>query len=148
MHRYALKPGAVLLLALLACAHSSARSADTPTAAYDHTDPVRLNERALVFARNGSLGKALILLERAALLAPQDERILRNLYVLRAARAGQTLAPISARAVPDPDLAPAATTITTTTPTPTPRAAPILPEPPAAWPRQTTELVPGVVSVR
>jgi Flp pilus assembly protein TadD len=56
---------------------------------YDHFNPVVLNEFALQKVRDGDVRSALILLERANLLAPHDARIRRNLDMLRAQRDGK-----------------------------------------------------------
>ena len=49
----------------------------------DHYDPAYLNEAAVAAWSKGERGTALILLERAAVIAPQDRRILDNLETLR-----------------------------------------------------------------
>lgn len=65
----------------------------TPSAsAFDHYNPVALNESAVERIRDGDLGTARILLERAARLAPHNERILRNLRELKAQMDGVALA--------------------------------------------------------
>lgn len=46
-------------------------------------DPVALNEQAAAAVRAGDRGLALILLERAARLAPDNEAIARNVRALR-----------------------------------------------------------------
>lgn len=76
---------------LFACASNAAHAADTaaPSMRYDHFNPVVLNEFALQKVRDGDVRSALILLERANLLAPHDARIRRNLDMLRAQRDGK-----------------------------------------------------------
>jgi len=81
------------LATLLCCAVSACSSFTAPADSaglhdFNHYDPVMLNEYALARVREGDISTAWILLERAARLAPQDERIARNLAVLRAFRAG------------------------------------------------------------
>jgi Flp pilus assembly protein TadD len=74
---------------LSACGTFTAPSGDADTVQrLDHYDPVALNEFALAKVRDGDTGTAWILLERAARLAPHDERIARNLELLRAYRDG------------------------------------------------------------
>lgn len=76
---------------LFASASHAAHAADTaaPSMRYDHFNPVVLNEFALQKYRDGDARSALILLERANLLAPHDARIRRNLDMLRAQRDGK-----------------------------------------------------------
>lgn len=62
-----------------------------PVWAVEHYDPELLNQRAAALAREGEVGTAEILLERAALLAPGDERIARNLKEIRAHQEGMPL---------------------------------------------------------
>lgn len=79
---------------LLGLSMMSALGMPAPAAAaarFDHYDPAALNERALRRYEEGDRGAALILLERAHLLAPHDRRIARNLEVLRALQRGQPL---------------------------------------------------------
>lgn len=78
------------LCLILACT-SRAATVDgaAPAMRYDHFNPVVLNEFALQKYRDGDLRSALILLERAHLLAPHDARIRRNLGMLRAQRDGK-----------------------------------------------------------
>ena len=64
---------------------------------FDHYDPAWLNEYALAQVRQGSLGTARIMLERAVRLAPYDVRFRENLRILRAQMDGK-YAP-----VPDPN---------------------------------------------
>lgn len=89
---------------LFACASNAVHAADTaaPAMRYDHFNPVALNEFALQKVRDGDVGSALILLERANLLAPHDARIRRNLDMLRAQRDGK---PFVAPAAADTALA-------------------------------------------
>jgi Flp pilus assembly protein TadD len=69
-------------------------AAEVPSAQrFDHTNPVHLNELALQKVKQGELGTAIILLERASLLAPHEARIQRNLQVLRAWQNGNRLDP-------------------------------------------------------
>lgn len=62
------------------------------TEAFEHYDPIALNESAIAYIREGNLGTALILLERAARLDPYNERILSNLRELKAQMKGTPLA--------------------------------------------------------
>lgn len=87
--------------------------------AIDAADPLLLNEQAVRHAQHGNLHSARILLERAALLAPHDATIARNLQLLGAAMAGQAPLP-PARPPGQPAAKPAAT-------------APMAPAPPALW---------------
>lgn len=107
-------PAAFLVLFVLLFAGLRAAGGAEPPA-YDHYDPVALNEHAVRAARDGDETTALILLERAARIFPQDRRIAANLETLRAWREGR---PRPAR--PSPRPAPAV------------RTEP--PEPPALWP--------------
>ena len=60
-------------------------AADTTSSTdHNHYDPVALNELALTKLQEGDTTTAWILLERAARLAPYDQRILQNLNALRA----------------------------------------------------------------
>lgn len=84
----------VLLALLFAfCAHGcttpSAVELPASEPGLDHLNPVMLNEYAAACIRDGDIDTAWILLERAALLAPHDERIAANLAVVRAWRAGK-----------------------------------------------------------
>ena len=54
----------------------------------DHYQPISLNEFAIARLAKGELRTAWILLERAALLAPHDLRIVNNLATLRVYRTG------------------------------------------------------------
>ena len=56
---------------------------------YDHFDPVFLNEYAASMVKTGDRATGLILLERAARLAPFDPRIVANLNVLREQEGGE-----------------------------------------------------------
>ena len=62
-----------------------------PPLTYDPVNPVSLNEFAMQRVRDGDLGTALIMLERAALIAPYDPRIQANLHALRDLKAGKPL---------------------------------------------------------
>lgn len=53
------------------------------SARFDYSDPVSLNELAIEKIREGDGATAALLLERAALLAPHDARIRRNLESLK-----------------------------------------------------------------
>lgn len=70
-------------------AYDAADEANAGLPRYDHADPVALNEHALHQIRAGDIGTAVILLERAAQLAPHDARIRHNLDMLRAWRDGR-----------------------------------------------------------
>lgn len=81
---------AYLTLTGLACClvfPAQAAEPGAPGAAPDH--PAHLNELASKRAREGDLTTAWILLERAVLLAPDDERIVRKLRAVQAARASR-----------------------------------------------------------
>jgi Flp pilus assembly protein TadD len=58
---------------------------------FDPANPIVLNEYAVQKARAGDISTALILLERALLLTPDDARIRRNYDALRAFQKGQTI---------------------------------------------------------
>lgn len=103
----------LLLAALLHC--PAAR-------AYDHYDPVLLNEQAAQAVRDGDSETALILFERAARIFPRDPRIAANLEALRAAREGRPPRPPAGERPPGPAAAPV----------PQP---PLAPEPPELWPQ-------------
>ena len=60
-----------------------------PSGVHDHYDPVLLNEFAIDRIRQHDLTTAWILLERAALLAPHDQRIHSNLRELEMYRMGK-----------------------------------------------------------
>lgn len=79
----------------LACSSVSAWAASAGQ--YNHYDPVWLNEYALTQVRQGNLGTARIMLERAVRLDPYDARIGENLRILRA-QMDRKYAP-----VPDPN---------------------------------------------
>ena len=85
--------GAALLLGATGCGTigstmgtglESAIGRITP-APRDHYDPAYLNEAAVAAWSRGERGAALILLERAAVIAPQDRHILENLEAVRKA---------------------------------------------------------------
>lgn len=103
------------ILALLACLGASGVHAGP-----DAHDPAALNESAMDAIRQGDLDTAWILLERAARVAPYDARIVRNLRVLNAHRAGSP-----APEEPAPGQARQARQE---------RAPRLPPEPPAIWP--------------
>lgn len=63
--------------------------ADEAQIRFDHYNPAALNERAVQDIRDGDTATALILLERAVLLAPHEAGIRRNLEMLKAWRDGQ-----------------------------------------------------------
>lgn len=73
---------------------------------FDPLNPAMLNEAAMQHIRDGDVGTAAILLERAVLLAPYDKRIRQNLQTLRAWQSGK---PMPAAAGQKPE-APAAGT--------------------------------------
>lgn len=77
-----------LIVSMLVLGHAAA-AAELHYGKYDHYDPARLNEFAARKMREGDPGTAMVLLERAALLAPHDVRIRRNLETLRAWQAGE-----------------------------------------------------------
>ncbi len=78
----------IISLACLMLSCSLASAEETPAPQFDHTNPVLLNELALQKVKDGDVSSALILLERAHLLAPHEVRIERNLQTLRAWRQG------------------------------------------------------------
>lgn len=95
-------------LTLVACGAALCAGAAEPEPSRHAPDsPPRLNQLAVSQARGGDLTGAWILLERAALLAPDDERIRQNLRAVRAARDGRepaaepTAAAVAAAATPD-----------------------------------------------
>lgn len=82
-----------MLLSLAFAVPAAVRGADAAaTLRYDHYNPVVLNEYALQKIREGDLGTAAILLERAVQLAPHEERIRQNLAALRAWQNGRPAA--------------------------------------------------------
>lgn len=93
------------LFAAILLAIGPAAAGNVP-ARYDHYDPARLNEFALQKLREGDAGTAAILLERAALLAPHDARIRRNLETLRAWQAGERPEPGSTVSPAKPSMPP------------------------------------------
>ena len=100
---------AYLTLTFFACCLIFPAQAAEPGALGAAPDsPARLTELASERAREGDLATAWILLERAVLLAPDDERIVRKLRAVQAARAGrQPDSRPAANAVAQPALAPA-----------------------------------------
>jgi hypothetical protein len=72
-------------LVLQGCAAPPGRAVPPPV--FEHLNPIALNEYAAASVSAGDIGTAWILLERAALLAPHDQRIATNLAVVRAWRA-------------------------------------------------------------
>ena len=90
----------------------------TPRLKLDHYDPERLRQFATDKARAGETTTAWILLERAALLAPHDARVVQALAAVRAQRKGEPAPP---EEVPAPPGKPAP-------------AVGIAPEPPSLWP--------------
>lgn len=109
------------LFALLAClGHAAfAQAPLLPQLRYDHADPVMLNEFAVRMIREGDTSTGWILLERAARLAPHDQRILHNLREVRAFRAGEpapAVQPVAERVMPAEDA-----------------GGMVPPEPPALW---------------
>lgn len=56
--------------------------------AFDHYDPVALDESAAAYMRDGDWNTARILLERAARLAPHDRRVQRHLQQIKARMEG------------------------------------------------------------
>lgn len=88
-----------LLLPAAFAAFTAAAGAQEPPARYDHYDPVSLNEMAMKKVREGDTGTAVLLLERAVLLAPHETAIRRNLDMLKAWRDGKPL-PEDAPAAP------------------------------------------------
>jgi len=100
---------------------------------YDHFQPVKLNQAAIDRLRNGDAATAQILLERAALLAPFEPAISRNLAELRTYR--EAPAPIELRQ----DQAPASTLDRSRESGPEDAAASgttTLPPLPALWPKK------------
>lgn len=95
-------PGASAALSALALALAGCAGGLSPTlgpsADLDLANPYVLNEIAVAGVQRGDLHTAWLLLERAARLAPHDERIVNNLEALRAARSGTPLPPRRAEA--------------------------------------------------
>jgi len=76
------------------CLVQATFAADTPALPhFDPTNPIILNEYAVQKALAGDISTAIILLERALLIAPYDALIRRNLDVLRALQAGKSAEP-------------------------------------------------------
>lgn len=91
-----------MLLSLAFAVPAAVSGADgVPPLRYDHYHPVVLNEYALRKIREGDLGTAAILLERAVQLAPHDEYIRQNLATLRAWQDGRPAAAAPAQERPD-----------------------------------------------
>ncbi|HYD81022.1 MAG TPA: hypothetical protein VEC06_14540 [Paucimonas sp.] len=88
-----------------------------------HEDPEALNELAVRYIRQGDPATGRILLERAALLAPHDERIQRNLREMRAYFGAPSTFASNSGQMP----APAA-------PAPVKEFVPLPSEPPPLWP--------------
>lgn len=82
------------------------------SARFDHHDPAALNEEALRRLKVGEGGTALILLERAATIVPNNETIRRNLYAVRAYLARPGSLESSAKPIPPPPETPAALPLT------------------------------------
>ena len=106
----------IVAMSILACA-AGCSAVGTPLgtsllritpAPRDHYDPAFLNEAAVAAWSKGERGTARILLERAAVIAPQDGRILHNLETARQAGSQAVLmhdvqsAPTSAQSPPVP----------------------------------------------
>lgn len=91
------------------------------TERFDPHDPAALNEQALRRLKVGDRGTALIFLERAAVIAPGNDTIRRNLHAVRAyvARPGKLTA------ATEPSVT-----------TPSPPDAPPMPPIPAPWPNR------------
>jgi hypothetical protein len=81
----------LLFAFLLPAVFAAAAGAQEPPARFDHYDPVSLNEMAMQKVREGDTGTAVLLLERAVLLAPHEGAIRRNLDLLKAWRDGKPL---------------------------------------------------------
>lgn len=81
----------LLLTSLLLLVVAAATGAQEPPGRLDHYDPVSLNEMAMKKVREGDTGTAMLLLQRAVLLAPHESAIRRNLEMLQAWQAGQPL---------------------------------------------------------
>lgn len=133
------------LLWLILAFPSALLAAELPLK-YDHYDPLVLSEYAKAEISEGHLGAARIMLERAALLAPENPMILRNLRRLReqmAAGAEKTpAASASLPAVPtNASQAPATRPVARVARWTPSRAAAVrqvgadanVPEPPALW---------------
>lgn len=70
-------------------AAGSILASDLQKTEIDHYSPASLNEHALQKVRDGDLSTAVLLLERAAMLAPERPEILHNLEVVRSAASGR-----------------------------------------------------------
>lgn len=96
----------LFFVSLLSVLFTAAAGAQEPPR-FDHYDPASLNELALKKVKEGDTGTALLLLERAILLAPHETAIRRNLEMLQAWKEGTPLppdtpvAPAAANASPD-----------------------------------------------
>jgi hypothetical protein len=85
-------PAVALALILQGCAvpaqvRTSVVGLTVEKPVFEHLNPIALNEYAADRVGAGDITTAWILLERAALLAPHDQRIATNLAVVRAWRA-------------------------------------------------------------
>lgn len=91
-----------MLLSLAFAVPAAVRGADAAaTLRYDHYNPAVLNEYALKKIREGDLGTAAILLERAVQLAPYEERIRQNLAALRAWQGGKAAPAAPVKEMPE-----------------------------------------------
>ena len=84
----------------MACLTLLQAGCSTPqsTVAHEHYDPAYLNAEAVDALATGDRGTALILLERAALLAPADALVTENLAALKAGGVLRKKAATTARA--------------------------------------------------
>lgn len=114
-----------LLLFSMPCS-IRAEDATHLSTSFDHYQSAELNRAALDAIRHGDTMTALILLERAVRLAPQDKSLQHNLTELRADTQQEPLRGPKATSLPivnDPPAPPAV-------PPPT---MPLLPSPPSLW---------------
>lgn len=75
--------GLAIALAIAGCSTLDNPFGTRTAAPRDHYDPAFLNEAAVAAWSRGDRSTALLLLERAAVIAPQDRRILNNLEMVK-----------------------------------------------------------------
>lgn len=102
-----MKTARFCLLSLLLCISATATSGAPPATHLDPTSPVSLNEYALEKLATGDIGTAVLLLERAVLLAPYDVRLRRNLELVRAWQEGRPVSTLPPSASPPAPAIPA-----------------------------------------
>jgi Flp pilus assembly protein TadD len=100
------QPLALFCLTLMqaGCGTTATPSATFSAVPFEHYDPAYLNQEAIAALAAGDRGTALILLERAALLAPADALVRENLAALKT---GGALRKKAAAAAPSAETVPA-----------------------------------------